>query len=123
MTEKHLNILVLDGGGSKGVYTIGVLKELELKLSKPLCESFDLIYGTSTGSIIAALIGLGYKIRILNYSLVVPPHCITSNYKQTTRKIKFSLAQFLLLMHHLNCHEQQSNAVLYTHKWPFQDFF
>jgi len=62
MTDKHLNILVLDGGGSKGVYTLGVLKELELKLGKPLYESFGLIYGTSTGSIIAALIGLGYKI-------------------------------------------------------------
>ncbi|GAB2806118.1 patatin-like phospholipase family protein [Ferruginibacter profundus] len=62
MTNKHLNILVLDGGGSKGVYTLGVLKELELKLGKPLHESFGLIYGTSTGSIIAALIGLGYKI-------------------------------------------------------------
>lgn len=62
MTDKHLNILVLDGGGSKGVYTLGVLKELELRTGKPLYESFGLIYGTSTGSIIAALIGLGYKI-------------------------------------------------------------
>lgn len=57
-----MNILVLDGGGSKGVYTIGVLKELELRIGKPLCEFFDLIYGTSTGSIIAALIGVGYSI-------------------------------------------------------------
>ncbi len=62
MIDKHLNILVLDGGGSKGVYTLGVLKELELKIGKPLYETFGLIYGTSTGSIIAALIGLGYKI-------------------------------------------------------------
>ncbi|WP_343697146.1 patatin-like phospholipase family protein [Flavobacterium sp.] len=58
-----MNILVLDGGGSKGVYTIGVLKELELRLGKPLYEFFDLIYGTSTGSIIAALIGIGYSIN------------------------------------------------------------
>jgi patatin-like phospholipase/acyl hydrolase len=62
MTDNHLNILVLDGGGSKGVYTLGVLKELELRLGKPLYQSFGLIYGTSTGSIIAALIGLGYGI-------------------------------------------------------------
>lgn len=62
MTDRHLNILVLDGGGSKGVYTLGVLKELELKLDKPLYKIFDMIYGTSTGSIIAALIGLGYKV-------------------------------------------------------------
>jgi len=62
MSEQKLNILVLDGGGSKGVYTLGVLKELELKLGKPLCEHFGLIFGTSTGSIIAALIGLGYEV-------------------------------------------------------------
>jgi len=62
MKKSNLNILVLDGGGSKGVYTLGVLKELELKLGSPLYKHFGLIYGTSTGSIIAALIGLGYKI-------------------------------------------------------------
>ena len=56
MDNAELNILVLDGGGSKGVYTLGVLKELELKLGSPLCEHFGLIFGTSTGSIIAALI-------------------------------------------------------------------
>lgn len=60
--NSELNILALDGGGSKGVYTLGVLKELELKLGGPLYKHFGLIYGTSTGSIIAALIGLGYTI-------------------------------------------------------------
>ncbi|MCR9132162.1 MAG: patatin-like phospholipase family protein [bacterium] len=62
MGENKLNILVLDGGGSKGVYTLGVLKELELKLEKPLYKHFGLIFGTSTGSIIAALIALGYEV-------------------------------------------------------------
>ncbi|MBA3011117.1 MAG: patatin, partial [Desulfobacula sp.] len=52
MNEKEFKILVLDGGGSKGVYTLGVLKELEMKLGGLLYEHFDLIYGTSTGSII-----------------------------------------------------------------------
>jgi patatin-like phospholipase/acyl hydrolase len=61
--NNQLNILVLDGGGSKGVYTLGVLKELELKLGNPLYMYFGLIYGTSTGSIIAALIALGYSIN------------------------------------------------------------
>lgn len=57
-----MNILTLDGGGSKGVYTIGILKELELMLGEPLYKKFDFIYGTSTGSIIAALIALGYPM-------------------------------------------------------------
>jgi len=62
MDSSELNILVLDGGGSKGVYTLGVLKELELKLGEPLYKCFGLIYGTSTGSIIAALIALGHTV-------------------------------------------------------------
>lgn len=63
MKEKEFKILVLDGGGSKGVYTLGVLKELEMKLGGLLYEHFDLIYGTSTGSIITALIALGIDIN------------------------------------------------------------
>lgn len=62
MDKKRFNILVLDGGGSKGVYTLGVLRELELKLGKPLYQHFDLIYGTSTGSIIGSLIAIGKSI-------------------------------------------------------------
>lgn len=61
--EKPFRILVLDGGGSKGIYTLGILNELELKLGSTLDNHFDLIYGTSTGSIIGALIGLGKSIK------------------------------------------------------------
>ena len=53
-------ILCLDGGGAKGVYTLGFLKELEAVVKAPLGGYFDAIYGTSTGSIIAALLGLGH---------------------------------------------------------------
>lgn len=56
------HVLSLDGGGSKGFYTLGVLREIEGLVKKPLCEHFHLIFGTSTGAIIAALIGLGYSI-------------------------------------------------------------
>lgn len=56
-------ILSLDGGGAKGFYTLGVLNEIEAMLGRrPLCESFDLIFGTSTGAIIAALLGLGHSV-------------------------------------------------------------
>ena len=60
--RKFFKVLVLDGGGSKGVYTLGVLKELEMKLDGSLYKHFDLVYGTSTGSIIASLIALGYDV-------------------------------------------------------------
>ncbi|QFY64117.1 patatin-like phospholipase family protein (plasmid) [Rhizobium grahamii] len=55
-------ILSLDGGGAKGFYSLGVLKGLEGMLGCRLHERFDLVYGTSTGSIIAALICLGYSV-------------------------------------------------------------
>lgn len=62
MDNKTFKILVLDGGGSKGIYTLGILNELELKLGSTLDKHFDLIYGTSTGSIIGSLIALGKPI-------------------------------------------------------------
>jgi len=75
-TEPELcRILSLDGGGAKGFYTLGVLKEIEALLGdRPLCEKFDLVFGTSTGAIIAALIALGYKIDDIHdlYRTYVP---------------------------------------------------
>jgi uncharacterized protein len=55
-------VLSLDGGGAKGFYTLGALKEIESLVGCRLSEKFDLIYGTSTGAIIAALLGLGRSV-------------------------------------------------------------
>lgn len=60
--NKIYRILSLDGGGAKGFYSLGVLREIEGLVNRPLCEHFDLVYGTSTGAIIAALIALGYRV-------------------------------------------------------------
>jgi len=59
-------VLSLDGGGAKGFYTLGILKELEGLLGGPLCEHFDLIFGTSTGGIIAALLALGNDVETIH---------------------------------------------------------
>src|SRR5437868_15526570 len=59
---KPFRILSLDGGGAKGFYTLGVLHEIEALLGKPLSGSFQVIYGTSTGSIIASLLALGHSV-------------------------------------------------------------
>jgi uncharacterized protein len=73
--DKLVRVLSLDGGGAKGFYTLGVLKEIEGLVGGPLCNKFDLIYGTSTGAIIAALVGLGksvdeieslYRLRVVD---------------------------------------------------------
>jgi hypothetical protein len=73
-TDGLCRILSLDGGGAKGFYTLGVLKQIEA-LAGPLHESFDIVFGTSTGSIIAALnsaprsclpwCGIGLAVRLV----------------------------------------------------------
>ena len=63
-------ILALDGGGLRGVLTLGMLRELETLLRARhggdpafrLCDYFDLIAGTSTGAIIAAALSLGMSV-------------------------------------------------------------
>lgn len=78
-------ILSLDGGGAKGFYTLGVLRELEAMLGGPLCNHFDIIFGTSTGSIIASLIALGRTVEEIHslYRVHVP-----SIMKATSRAAK-----------------------------------
>lgn len=61
-SDSICRILALDGGGAKGFYTLGVLKEIEAMLGSPLYKRFDLVFGTSTGAIIASLIALGYEV-------------------------------------------------------------
>ncbi|MEP7236735.1 MAG: patatin-like phospholipase family protein [Ferruginibacter sp.] len=62
-------ILSLDGGGIRGALTLGYLKKLEtilrVKENDPdlvLSDYFDLIGGTSTGSIIAAALATGKTV-------------------------------------------------------------
>jgi predicted patatin/cPLA2 family phospholipase len=57
-----LRVLTLDGGGAKGFYTLGVLKEIEAMVRCPLHQKFNLVFGTSTGAIIASLIALGHGV-------------------------------------------------------------
>ena len=64
--DRPCRILSLDGGGAKGFYTLGVLREIEGLIGSPLHQKFDLIFGTSTGAIIAALLGLGKTVKEIN---------------------------------------------------------
>lgn len=49
-----MKILCIDGGGIRGVFVVAILRAMEQEYKKPISEMFDLIAGTSTGSIIAA---------------------------------------------------------------------
>ena len=90
MENKTFNILVLDGGGSKGIYTLGILNELELKLGSTLDNHFSLIYGTSTGSIIGSLIALGKPISEIKklYLEYVPEIMSKGSRKGKSQKLK-----------------------------------
>lgn len=57
--QRGIRILALDGGGSRGVVTVQLLKELQ-KTAFPgqeVSDVFDLVVGTSTGAILALLLG------------------------------------------------------------------
>ena len=64
-------ILALDGGGIRGILTLQFLQTLESLIKKRfgdntlLCDYFDLIGGTSTGSIIAAGLACGMTVGAL----------------------------------------------------------
>jgi patatin-like phospholipase/acyl hydrolase len=57
--SKHFRVLAIDGGGFRGVYPAHLLKRIEEEFNVQWRESFDLLAGTSTGSIIAASLALG----------------------------------------------------------------
>jgi uncharacterized protein len=64
-------ILALDGGGIRGILTLQFLQAIESLIRKRfgdqtlLCDYFDLIGGTSTGSIIAAGLACGMTVDAL----------------------------------------------------------
>ena len=65
LAQQGINVLSLDGGGIKGYTTLLVLKRIFRTIqdkagldAEPLpCDIFDLIVGTSTGGLIAIMLG------------------------------------------------------------------
>jgi NTE family protein len=66
--------VVISGGGSKGAFAVGALKEISKKVS------FDLVAGTSTGALIAPLVATG-DIELLEriYSMAETDKIIKKN--------------------------------------------
>jgi len=57
--DVRFQILSLDGGGIRGVFTAAILAAIEKDLKVKIADHFDLIAGTSTGGIISIGLGLG----------------------------------------------------------------
>ena len=64
-----MNILALDGGGVKGYYSALLLGHLEKNYNINISSHFDIIIGTSIGSIIA--FGLGYRYTANEISNII----------------------------------------------------
>ena len=73
MAEKTFRVLSLDGGGVRGIYTASLLQQLALRIGRfsgndavsrvDLGAKFDLIVGTSTGSIVGAALAAGVPLE------------------------------------------------------------
>jgi len=90
-----MNLLSIDGGGIKGLYTAAFLAGMEKIFKKQTAECFDLITGTSTGGILA----LAIAARINAKTMV-------DFYKHWGPKIfqtRFRVLKTLILSRYSNC--------------------
>lgn len=60
-----MRILAINGGGTAGYAAVLLLEQLEQRIGTPCHRAFDLIAGVSTGSIVAAALGLGMPASAL----------------------------------------------------------
>lgn len=59
----RFQVLALDGGGVRGLFSAAILARLEEDLHTRLLDHFDLVVGTSTGGLIAVGLGAGLSPR------------------------------------------------------------
>jgi patatin-like phospholipase/acyl hydrolase len=79
MTNKF-QILSLDGGGIKGLFSAAVLAFLEDDLDIKIVDHFDLIVGTSTGGLIALGLGSGLAPKdIVKFYVTQGPNIFPAN--------------------------------------------
>mmetsp|Transcript_3703 Transcript_3703/g.11054 ORF Transcript_3703/g.11054 Transcript_3703/m.11054 type:complete len:584 (+) Transcript_3703:80-1831(+) len=62
--RRGVRILALDGGGTRALTALEMVREIELQTKRPIHQIFDLIGGTSTGGILA--LALGIRMRSVN---------------------------------------------------------
>lgn len=103
--EKPFKILALDGGGARGIYSAQLLARVEQSFGTQINACFDLIAGTSTGSIVAgaAAIGIPMKKIVRLFESEAPYifrgkwHCLSGLFrsKYSTKQLKAVLEEHL----------------------------
>ena len=56
LNQERIKVLVVEGGGAKGLYALRILNYLEKKTGKPISELYDVMGGTSIGSLLVSLL-------------------------------------------------------------------
>lgn len=101
---RPFKILSIDGGGFRGAYAAHLLKRIEDEFHVNWGEDFDLLAGTSTGSIIAAALAVGASAaRVLNmykekgrsiFPTHVPPRRGLLHSKYSSAPLRAALSEF-----------------------------
>lgn len=119
MGDDKFRILSLDGGGAKGFYTLGVLRQIEGMIGVRLHERFDLIFGTSTGSIIAALLSLGHSVDEIHE--LYKEHVVTIMKKRSRADKSLALAELAdTVFGQKKFDEVKTNVGIVTTKWVIE---
>lgn len=95
MSDKKFRVLSLDGGGIRGIFPAVILNEIEKELKLrgierwQIYQNVDLIFGTSTGGILALALSLG-----------IPAEEIKDLYFKNAKKIFGNKKGFYKCIHH-----------------------
>jgi patatin-like phospholipase/acyl hydrolase len=101
MKEKF-QILSLDGGGLKGLFTAAVLAAFEEDCNTTIVDHFDLIAGTSTGGIIALALGAGIRpAEIVKFYTESGPEIFPRDWKKTLNRLLITKFESANLEKHL----------------------
>jgi len=77
---KRFQILSLDGGGLKGIFSAALLAHIEEDCQTKIIDHFDLIAGTSTGGIVALGLAMGLSPReIVSFYVAKGPKIFANN--------------------------------------------
>ncbi len=87
--QPRRQILVLHGGGYRGLYTARVLELLEKDLDAPIIDSFDMVAGTSIGGIIALALADGVPAKDIRQTIESKGPTLFPAYGWFGRKAQF----------------------------------